>query len=123
MIAWMRVTYLAVVDIPNNERSFYVSGFEFHHVYMGFVGLLILEHWAIPKSNRGMVALAIIHGIATGWIFGQALFFAMSDMTDAWYQHPLSLFGGVGTFAVAVLLTLGIMVRPKMSAMHPRNVP
>ena len=24
MIAWMRVTYLAVVDIPNNERSFYV---------------------------------------------------------------------------------------------------
>lgn len=121
MIAWMRFT--AVVDIPNNERSFYVSGFEFHHVYMGFVGLLILEHWAIPKSNRGTVALAIIHGIATGWIFGQALFFAMSDMTDAWYQHPLSLFGGVGTFAVAVLLTLGIMVRPKMSAMRPRNVP
>jgi hypothetical protein len=66
MIAWMRVTYLAVVDIPNNERSFYVSGFEFHHVYMGFVGLLILEYWPISKSNRGMIALAIIHGIATG---------------------------------------------------------
>jgi hypothetical protein len=45
----------------------------------------------------------------------------MSDMTDAWYQHPLSLFGGVGTFATAVLLTRGIMVRPKMSAMRPRT--
>jgi hypothetical protein len=82
MIAWIRVTYLGLSIFLTTSvlgSSFITSTWA--------LGLLLLEYCPTPKSNRGMIALAIVHGIATGWIFDQALFFAMSDMTDAWYQH------------------------------------
>ena len=63
----MRVTYLAVVNIPNDERSFYVFGHEFHHIMMGFTGLLLIEHSPHPSTTKGMIAFAIIHGMMTGW--------------------------------------------------------
>jgi len=106
IIAWMRVTYLAVVNIPNDERSFYVFGHEFHHIMMGFTGVLLLEHSPHPSTTKSMIAFAIIHGMMTGWIFDQALFFAMPRLNDEAYQHPLSLFGAIGTFVAATLITV-----------------
>lgn len=108
MIAWMRITYLAVVDIPNDERSFSILGYEFHHISMGLVLLVILEHWPVPRTNRGVITVSIVHGVATGWIFDQALFYAMPHLTEEWYQDPWSLFGAIGVLAVAVVMAFSI---------------
>lgn len=109
IIVWMRVTYLAVMDIPNAERSFFIAGYEFHHICMGLTGLLILEHWPVPRTKKGVITFAIVHGIATGWIFDQALFFAMLKLTEESYQHPLSLFGAISTWVAAILITVVIL--------------
>lgn len=116
IIVWMRVTYLAVVNIPNDERSFYVFGHEFHHIMMGFTGLLLLDRSPHPSTTKGMIAFAIIHGMMTGWIFDQALFFTMPGLDDQAYQHPLSLFGAIGTLVAATLITV-VIVRSTKSAM------
>jgi hypothetical protein len=87
--------YLKVIkDIPNQERSFYIGGLEFHHINYGII-LLILIPFIYKYTTKLSGAYSFLSYIFIGFIYGtvfdEAFYYMLQDVSDDAYFHSIPI--------------------------------
>jgi hypothetical protein len=87
------------------DSDFDVAGYNIHHL---FTGLLLIVAGGIPLAtihgnSRLMDAAAVAFGIGLSLALDEWVYLIATDGTNASYLLPVSLRGGIGMVALAVI--------------------
>jgi uncharacterized membrane protein YqjE len=77
--------------IPNEERSIFINGLEFHHINYGLVLLVLvpfLFKYASKLSSLKATSMYLFISFIYGTVFDECYYYMLSDMTDAAYLYP-----------------------------------
>jgi hypothetical protein len=77
-------------NIPNEERSIFINGLEFHHINYGLTLLIfipMLFKYASKLSSLKAILIYLFIGFIYGTIFDECYYYMLNDMTDDAYLY------------------------------------
>lgn len=105
IIAAFRLSYFNSLDIPNRERSLFISDYEIHHAVLGTLVIVTLALTIDIVKKYRVLALMILT-LGTSFILDQLLYLPQVQITDMAYNNTWSWMGaliGIIIFPVGML--------------------
>jgi hypothetical protein len=97
-VAVYRYGYYSMLDVPNEERSLILLGYEIHHINIGVLVLAILV--PLIKEFRKSFFFATAVGFGYGSIIDQGGYYNLSEISDTSYGGMLSTISAICLFVI-----------------------
>jgi len=93
--AIFRISFLTMQDLPNEERSLIIAGFEIHHAFIGIAILVFLSIFIASRCIRNVLMIAFIYGVSAGFILDQCSYLSLAEVSDVAYNDSISWIGAI----------------------------
>jgi hypothetical protein len=78
-------------NVPNEERSIFINGLEFHHINYGLIFLILVPFLFKYASHFTKLFSSLTYlfiGFIYGTVFDECYYYMLSNMTDDAYLYP-----------------------------------